>query len=155
MFTEELRKSREALHELRTKQAQTIYVAELSGWSSFLSFGILAVFIAFVLFMAAEVAADQGPIKLVASTAAFFIVASAVPVTYAVGGRLRYKQDWSFFQPGGGGLRFVIFQGLSWAFFGLTLILPTLPMLLSFYYPECATYSLYSLHVMAYRMFRT
>ena len=136
----ELSRSQRELKSLKSDRAgereDAAHAAQMSWWSTLLAFGMMVVVVAFAMFLAAEMAVHR-EIKIGTAMCALFLVASAVPVTYAVGGHMRYAQGggWRFFQPGNGGARFVVFQGMSWTFFALTLLLPFVPWAMAFYYP--------------------
>jgi uncharacterized membrane protein YgcG len=136
----ELSRSQHELRSLKSDRAgereDAAHAAQMSWWSTLLAFGMMVVVVAFAMFLAAEMAVHR-EIKIGTAMFALFLVASAVPVTYAVGGHMRYAQGggWRFFQPGNGGARFVVFQGMSWTFFALTLLLPFVPWAMAFYYP--------------------
>jgi len=66
---------------------------------------------------------------------AAFTAGLTVTSTYILGGRKRYTQSWHNFQPGQGGLRFVVLQAFGWAFFGLFLTLPAIPFAIAYLFP--------------------
>ena len=60
--------------------------------------------------------------RLIFTTLALACFAIAVPVTHGVGGRLKYaiSGTWSFWQPGKGGVRFMLLQSFGWACFAMS-----------------------------------
>jgi len=59
--------------------------------------------------------------RLIFATLALACFAIAVPVQYGVGGRLKWGAlTWNFWQPGAGGLRFMLLQAFGWACFTLS-----------------------------------
>lgn len=55
------------------------------------------------------------------AVAGFASLAVIAPSTYGLGGSLRYRNTWSFWQPFVGGLSFVVIQALAWAMFAAAL----------------------------------
>ena len=58
------------------------------------------------------------------------------PLSTQVGGQVLFAGDWDFYQPLQGGARFIVFQALGWAFFGISIIFSTAPWALAVMYPK-------------------
>eukprot|EP00736_Rhodelphis_marinus_P006587 Rmarinus@m.12086 len=97
-------------------------------WLSFIGASVFTMFIAVFLHFAAELVNPTMYVP-VASTA--FLLYLTIPFTYGMGGKLRYKKSWRFFQPFFGGAAFIVLQALSWGFFAAAIlqsvVLPLLP----------------------------
>eukprot|EP00937_MAST-01D_sp_MAST-1D-sp2_P004935 g4935.t1 len=100
------------------------------GWASLLAsvcflvgMGLLLLF----LYDALEHVRDQRPLLLVGAGSALCAV---VPLTHYFGGSLEHgSRGWSWFQPLRGGVRFVVFQAVSWTFFALSMLMTSVPAL--------------------------
>ena len=67
---------------------------------------------------------DSPAARLVFVTLALACFAIAVPVTHGLGGRLKWALTgaWTFYQPGKGGVRFIVLQSCGWGCFALGLV---------------------------------
>ena len=106
----------------RTPSAM-LQVLQTSGTAIITSLCFILALVGFGLLMAAHRSQAKSPIaQLMFVALALSCFAIAVPVTHGVGGRLRFalSETWSFYNPGRGGLRFMLLQGFGWACFAFS-----------------------------------
>jgi hypothetical protein len=102
-------------------------------WAAAITVAVLFSMMAFCLLLAGELAGEIWKLGFVA----FGVLCTlTIPVTYEVGGRLRFAGDWKFWQPMEGGIRFVTFQFLAWTFFCFSIIFSAAPWILAVLYPK-------------------
>ena len=106
----------------RTPSAM-LQVLQTSGTAIITSLCFILALVGFGLLMTAHRSQAKSPIaQLMFVALALSCFAIAVPVTHGVGGRLRFAltETWSFYNPGRGGLHFMLLQGFGWACFAFS-----------------------------------
>eukprot|EP00042_Codosiga_hollandica_P046386 m.487527 g.487527 ORF g.487527 m.487527 type:complete len:665 (+) comp57225_c0_seq1:169-2163(+) len=101
------------------------FVISSSGrqwWTSFLGIQVLLTLIGLGLSVTADFLLHSTWAWIFVSFFAFSCFVFSAFATYGIGGPWKhYLSQWRFYQPGIGGFKFVVLQGLSWALFSISL----------------------------------
>ena len=92
-------------------------------WNSFIGLQALLTLVGMGLSVVADVVQHQNWAWVFIGS--FTVASFAIPsfLTYGVGGPWKHHHvsQWRFFQPGSGGVKFVVLQGMSWGFFSIAM----------------------------------
>eukprot|EP00045_Choanoeca_perplexa_P014131 m.164445 g.164445 ORF g.164445 m.164445 type:complete len:746 (-) comp16579_c0_seq1:931-3168(-) len=104
-------------------------------WLAFILFSGVVVFGA-VLLLTAELTEAEASVDRVLTFLGMLASVAGIVLTYSVLGQLAFPSVWRFFQPLQGGVRFVALQIAAWTIFFFCLLLPMVPVIATFYYPD-------------------